>query len=221
MDATEPAPQSPYSVYRTSVWDLTLPQVPNLNIPPSPPGSPPPGIEKKFEHFLELKRRGVHFNAKLSKSSALKNPSLLQKLMASAGVDEHDQYHTTLSKNLWDPTAFSSWAFKEELAKSQQEVGKRKEEEKVRIQREAIDFVSVTSSLQSSSGGTPGTSGAVKGFRVSAAERVMAGLDREKTGSPQNPPMRDGSDRRGGRGEGSQQGMSSRSPKRRKRSRSR
>ena len=192
-----------------------------MSIPPSPPGSPPSGVEKRFEHFLELKRQGVHFNEKLSTSSALKNPSLLQKLMASAGVDERDQYNTTLSKNLWDPKSFPSWAFKEELAKSQQGLGKKKEEEKARMQRESIDFVSANNSLQSSRGGTPGTAGVVKGSRVSAAERVMAGLDREKTGLPQNPTVRNGSDHRGGRGEGSQQGLNIKSPKRRKLSRSR
>ena len=215
MNATGSAPQSPYSAYRTSVRDLTLPQVPNMDIPPSPPGSPPPGIEKKFERFLELKRQGVHFNERLSKSSALKNPSLLQKLMASAGVTEDYQYNTTFPKSLWDPTAFPPWAFKEELVKSQQKLNEKKEEEKARIFRESIDFISATNSLQSSRGGTPGSAVVIKGSRTSAAERIMAGLDREKTGSPQIQAVRNG------RVEVYQQGVSARSPKRRKRSASR
>ena len=190
-----------------------------MEIPPSPPGSPPASIEKKFEHFLELKRQGVHFNEKLSKSAALKNPSLLPKLMASAGLDGHAQYSTTLPGNIWDSTAFPDCAFKEGLTKSQQELSKRKEE-KARIQRESVDFVLATNSGQSSSGGAPKSAGA-KGFRNSAAERVMAGLDRERTGSPQTMSMRNGVDRRGGQNEDGQHGTSIRSPKRRKRSMSR
>ncbi|KAJ6155043.1 hypothetical protein N7470_005609 [Penicillium chermesinum] len=54
----------------------TQPQriVPNLDIPPSPPGSPDPAANAKFQHFLSLKHQGVHFNAKLATSSSLKNP---------------------------------------------------------------------------------------------------------------------------------------------------
>lgn len=178
-------------------------------------------MEKKFEHFLELKRQGVHFNEKLAKSSALKNPSLLQKLMASAGVDEHDQYSTTLPKDIWDPTGFSSWAYKEELAKSQQELTKRNEEDISRLQRESVDFVPATRTEPRNRGGTPGSAVVAKGFRGSAAERVMAGLDRESTMSPQVPSMRNSLDRRGGRSDGALQEMGVRSPKRRKRSRSR
>ena len=211
---------SPYTAHRNSIRDLTLPQIPDMNIPPSPPGSPPPGVEEKFEHFLGLKRQGVHFNEKLAKSSALKNPSLLRKLMASAGVDEHDQYNTTLSKAVWNPVGFPTWAFKEELAKNQQEMTEKKEEERSRLRRESIEFVTATNSGQSSRVGTPG-SAASKGLRGSAAERVMAGLDREKTKSPLVPVLRNDMDRRIGRNEGTQREMSARSPKRRKHSRSR
>ncbi len=217
----ESTPQSPYSVYQTSVRNLTLPPIPNMDIPSSPPGSPPPEMGKKFEHFLVLKRQGIHFNEKLSKSSALKNPSLLQKLMASAGVDEHDQYKTTLSKNAWNPTAFPSWAFEEELAKSQQELKKKKEEEKALKQRGSIEFVSANNSVGLTKCGSPGPAVMVKEPKGSMAERIMAGLDRERTGSPQNFTMRNGSDRRGGWNAGPQQGTGLRSPKRQKRSTSR
>jgi len=220
MNDIDSAPQSPYSAYSTSVRDLTLPQIPNMSIPPSPPGSPPPGMEKKFEHFLELKRQGVHFNEKLARSSALKNPGLFQKLTASAGVDEHDQYSTTLPREIWDPTGFPSWAYKEELAKSQQELTKKNEEDKSRLQRESVSFISATRTEPLSRSGTPGSVGVAKGFRGSAAERVMAGLDRESTRSPQVSNMRNSLDRRGGRTDGALQETSVRSPKR-KRSRSR
>lgn len=175
-------PQSPYTATRALIHDLTLPTSPNFDIPPSPPGSPPPGMDAKFNHFLLLKKQGVHFNEKLAHSSALKNPSLLQKLMDFAGVEEGDQYATTLPKNVWDPFVFPARAFKEELAKSQQEILKKREEAKARQQRESIEFVSPAASVKGV-GGSASESGS-KGFRVSAAERVMAGLDRDRTRSP-------------------------------------
>lgn len=222
---TPNAPQSPYSAKRALIRDMTLPPVPNLDIPSSPPGSPRPATDNKFAHFLELKKQGVHFNDKLARSSALKNPGLLQKLMGFAGLEEPDQYTSTLPREVWDPAGFPAWAYKEMLVKSQQEMHKKIEGEKARVQRDAIEFVSATSSAQSSRGGTPAAAGVNRGLRVSAAERVMAGLDREKTFSPQvsDGAAQRGVGRRSGRTENYQRDSRarSRSPGRRKRSRSR
>ncbi|KAL9061698.1 MAG: hypothetical protein Q9206_000377 [Seirophora lacunosa] len=118
-----------------------MPIMPNFDIPPSPPGSPIPGMEQKFEHFLQLKKQGIHFNEKLARSSALKNPALLQKLMASAGLEENDQYLVALPQTLLDPLGFPEWAYKENLAKSQQQFLNREERSKLRRQRESIEFV--------------------------------------------------------------------------------
>ena len=210
------APSSPYTSMRAAIRNLTLPTIPNLDIPPSPPGSPAPGADEKFAHFLELKKQGVHFNAKLASSSALKNPSLLPKLMDFAGLEEQHQCATTLPKDLWDPMDFPEWAYKERLAQSQQIVSKKREEEKTKVSRESIDFVSATTSDQSSRGGTPGIGPSTKVMRGSAAERVMAGLHREQKAAP---GLRSKMERRGGRTDSSRSGESSRSPKRRKRSR--
>jgi hypothetical protein len=176
-------PQSPYSANRALMRDLTLPTVPNYDIPPSPPGSPDARANTKFKHFLNLKQQGIHFNGKLAKSSALKNPSLMQKLMDFSGIDEEDQYATTLSKDLWDPNGFPEYAYKEELAKSQQEIRKKLEEKKTRGQRDAVEFVPATASGESSRSGTPGSSG--RTGPKSAAERVLSGLDRVRSSSPQ------------------------------------
>lgn len=213
------APSSPYFTQRAAIRDLTLPANPNLNIPPSPPGSPAPGTERKIVHFLELKKQGVHFNTKLASSSALKNPSLLPKLMQSAGVENEKQYSTTLPERVWDPVGLPRWAYKEELGVAQQETLKRKEEERANTQRESIDFVSANTSGPSSRGGTPevGSVG-TKGMRGSAAERVMAGLDREKKVSSH---VRSEPDGRGGRNESTLAEGRSKSHKRPKRSGSR
>lgn len=169
-------PQSERAIIR----ELTMPPIPNFDIPPSPPGSPDPVAEKKFKHFLDLKSQGVHFNEKLASSSSLKNPSLLTKLMEHAGIAPQDAYSTSLPTDVWDPLGLPSWAFKEELLKSSQEVAKREEERRGRGQRDAIDFVPGTASGDSSRGGTPGTGKS----RVSASERIIAGLSRESTKSP-------------------------------------
>lgn len=217
------APQSPYSANRAAIRNLTLPSMPNLDIPPSPPGSPPPGVDKKFEHFLELQTQGMHFNEKLAKSSALKNPSLLQKLVAAAGLEEEDQYNTTLPDDIWNPKGFPPWAYKEELAKSQQEVTKKREEERSRMQRESMNFVSATISGDSTKTGTPTATMVTQSSKASAAERVMAGLDRERTKQLRHGcgGIRREVDRRGSKLDNDRSATGSRSPKRRKRSRSR
>src|SRR5690606_6738841 len=56
-------PGSPYTSHRSLLRTLTLPTHPNLDLPPSPPGSPPPELTSKVTSFLALKDRGVHFNA--------------------------------------------------------------------------------------------------------------------------------------------------------------
>ncbi|KAI1857840.1 uncharacterized protein JN550_012980 [Neoarthrinium moseri] len=128
MEDEAPAlpPGSPYSANRALLRNLTLPSVPNMDIPPSPPGSPPPGTNKKFEQFLELKKKGVHFNSKIAQSSALKNPGLMDKLLNFAEVDQKGQYSTTLAPDLWEPNVFPKAAYKEQLRQSQTEVGKAK-----------------------------------------------------------------------------------------------
>ena len=166
------APSSPYMSHRAAIRSLTLPTKPNLDIPQSPLGSPTLGADQKFSHFLNLKNQGIHFNTKLGCSSALKNPSLLPKLMDFAGVGSEWQYTTTLSTELWNPAGLPTWGYKEELAEAQYRFSKRKEEEGV---RESIAFVAAGTPRQLS-GLTVG-----KATKASAAERIMAGLDKDKT----------------------------------------
>ncbi|KAK3311110.1 uncharacterized protein B0T15DRAFT_571544 [Chaetomium strumarium] len=87
--APEP-PRSPYTATRTLLRDLTLPSVPNMDIPPSPPGTPPPALEAltaKFDTFLRLKRtKGVHFNERLAASAGMRNPALMDKLLGFVGI---------------------------------------------------------------------------------------------------------------------------------------
>ncbi|KAF4335737.1 hypothetical protein FBEOM_10432 [Fusarium beomiforme] len=149
MDDQDPVsrPASPYSRNRALLRDLTLPLAPNLDIPPSPPGSPPAGANKKFKSFLELKKKGTHFNYKLEQSSALKNPSLMDKLMTFVEVDERNQYSTTLATDLWNPAAFPDWAFRDKLRKSHDKLMKDKEAEKTTETRMTVEFVPSSTSV--------------------------------------------------------------------------
>ena len=165
---------SAHAERRATIRNLTLPTIFDLEIPPSPPGSPPPEISQKFEHFMQLKKLGLHFNQKLAGSSALKNPMLLHKLMSSAGLREPDQYATTLPKCLWNPTAFPAWAYDEALIKSQQDLISRKEGEDTRKERDRVDFIPAINQDRSSlKGNATMTLGSIA--RASnAAERVRA-----------------------------------------------
>lgn len=209
------APSSPYTNDRATIRSLTLPIKPNLDIPQSPLGSQTAGADQKFSGFLEIKKQGIHFNTKLASSSALKNPSLLPKLMDSAAVSSERQYATTLPTELWDPVGFPSWSYKEELAEAQHRLSKEKEEERVRSQRESISFVAA-------SPGQPSGSVLPKGTKASAAERVMAGLDKNRKPSPQldNAGVRIGVEKRKQTSDGVQAGRA-KSSTRRKHSHSR
>ncbi|PQE25243.1 20s proteasome subunit beta 7 protein [Rutstroemia sp. NJR-2017a WRK4] len=182
-EAENRVPLSPYSANRALLRDLTLPTIPNYDIPPSPPGSPVESTNAKFKHFLELKKQGIHFNEKLAKSAAMKNPSVMEKLMDFADINEQEQYSTTLPEDLWNPAGFPEYAYKGELAKSQQRILKKREEEKSRGQRETLDFVPATTPDETSRSGTPSAGHGGRG-QQSAAERIMAGLDRGKSHSP-------------------------------------
>jgi hypothetical protein len=119
-------PGSPYSAHRAMLRNLTLPVVPDLDIPPSPPGSPSAATNKKFENFLELKKKGVHFNSRLADTPAMRNPALVDKLLGFAELDHRDQYRTTLPTDLWDPDAFPRHAYKEQLRQSQSDIAQAK-----------------------------------------------------------------------------------------------
>ncbi|KAL7789423.1 HCNGP-like domain-containing protein [Trichoderma ceciliae] len=149
-DGSQESPSSPYSSNRALIHDLTLPSVPNLDIPPSPPGSPRPEANEKVAQFLQLKTKGIHFNSKLEQSTALRNPSLMDKLLDFVGIDEVGQYETTLPKELWDPRGFPEWAFRDKLSKSREKIAKEKEADRTAGGRTAVAFVP---SISSSSGG--------------------------------------------------------------------
>ncbi|EGX91756.1 HCNGP-like protein [Cordyceps militaris CM01] len=152
------SPSSPYTTSRSLIHDLTLPSVPCLSIPSSPPPPATPlasclATSQKFAHFLSLKRQGTHFNAKLSQSSALRNPALTDKLLqyvdmpppgAGGGGGGRLQYQTTLSAAVWDPAAFPASAFREALRKGRDSVARDKEAQRTAWGRTSVEFVPAT-----------------------------------------------------------------------------
>ncbi|CAK7229882.1 hypothetical protein SBRCBS47491_007399 [Sporothrix bragantina] len=198
-DAPLSPPLSPYSGERAAVRQLTMPRVPDFDIP----GSPPPGesatsrealagLNKKFATFLELKqKKDTHFHARLAQSEAMKNPALMDKLMAFVGLppsgtwdDTEDeggsslkgkraatksvdtavvsaQYATTLPLDLWDPAAFPPEAYRRSLRRLQEEAAKQR----ARVPGERVDFVSAAAGTSAS---TPG----------------VVGQDRSRSGTP-------------------------------------
>lgn len=147
-------PSSPYSANRALLHQLTLPTVPDLDIPPSPPpGSPSSDARRatltaKFDKFLELKRtKGVHFNARIAESHAFRNPEQTDKLLSFVGIDTKfdrdsgaagaSQYSTTLSADLWDAAGFPAWACRGRLRLASEKLSK----ERTRAQGEAVQFV--------------------------------------------------------------------------------
>lgn len=151
VPSNDAAPGSPYTTTRALIQNLTLPTVPNFDIPPSPPGSPPQRATKKFAQFLELKKKGQHFNQRLEGSSVLRDPGHTRKLMDFAGISEEDSYASALPEDVAIPVIYPEWAYVEELRASQKRIAKTKEQERSKAPREALEFVSASKTVASSS----------------------------------------------------------------------
>ena len=174
-DDDDDAPlRSPYSASAALRRELTMPSVPNFEIPPSPEASAPEATEKKFAHFLKLKTQGVHFHDRLLSSSAFHNPSLMEELMEFAGISETDQYATTLPKFAADPTGYPKWAYKDELAKAQEKERKRREQDALGKPRE---FVAAVAQGEVSSAGTTPSLGAKPNGEIRPVQ--VAGVKRK------------------------------------------
>ncbi|KAJ4380140.1 hypothetical protein N0V86_004449 [Didymella sp. IMI 355093] len=166
--AAELPPGSPYTSDRAIIQNLTLPTVPNFDIPPSPPGSPPQRATKKFSQFLELKKKGQHFNQRLESSTVLRDPGHSQKLLDFAGISDKEQYASALSEHLAVPAVFPPWAYAEELRASQKRILKTKEQKQHGAPRE---FVSAANSGAASRTNTPsGSTGKRKGLEHRSRE---------------------------------------------------
>jgi len=133
-------PSSPHTSTRLQVRNLTMPPVPNFDIPASPPGSPPAGSTKKFTQFLTLKKQGIHFNERLLGSSALRNPELVSKLMGFAGISQEEQYISSLPEELAVRTQFPPAASVDQLIKAHRNIAAKRESDQ-KGKRDRLEFV--------------------------------------------------------------------------------
>ena len=187
MDPNEREPATTQQLLHS----LTLPPIPNVSIPLSPPGSPLPSATAKVNRFLELKSKGVHFNEKLSSSTKMRNPNLLLSLMEFAGIDQnHDQYASTLLEDVAaiPKYGFPRDAYVEELGKTQQELATKRAED--RKKSGSLAFVS-SGSVQGDQVPDPASgiasSRKTLSGRGSAAQRVVAGPNTSNAASPGVP----------------------------------
>ena len=161
LDQEDSLDESPRQMSeRETIHYLTQTTHPMTSIPPSPPGSPDPALNAKFKRFLELKTKGVHFNMDLANKSAFRNPGLLATMMMRAGLEEEDQYRTSLPLETFDPTGFPTSAYKEELLRSQQSLKEQDLAAKKSLSaagKRTIEFTSGGASGASSRESTPGT----------------------------------------------------------------
>ena len=148
-DRPDDPPLSPYAEERQHIRELTMPIIPDFSIPPSPPLPPADSEEaeklaattKKFDRFLELKKQGVHFNDRLKSSAALRNPSLLPKLLEFAGISEEEACASPLPEDAGGvPLKWHEAWYAENLMKACE-----KSEKKKRAERDGIDFVPAAS----------------------------------------------------------------------------
>ena len=144
---------------RDIIHHLTAAPHPMTSLPPSPPGSPNAALETKFKQFLELKAKGVHFNQDLARKATFRNPSLLPTLMVRIGLEEDEQYRTSLSQEVWDPSAFPPSVYKEGLLRSQQTLREQEAANKKGLSasgKRTIEFMSGGTSGNTSRDSTPG-----------------------------------------------------------------
>ena len=129
-------------------------------IPPSPPGSPNPATDARLKRFLDLKATGLHFNEDLAKKNSFRNPALFSNLADRVGLGEHEQYATSISPSLYGLAELPPYAYKEELARSQQSMRDQQAARKKQAAtagRRTIDFAAAGASGTSSQTSTPGS----------------------------------------------------------------
>ncbi|TPX37503.1 hypothetical protein SmJEL517_g00724 [Synchytrium microbalum] len=88
----------------------------SYGIPPEPDAECDPDLEAKFENWMNLKLNGMHFNTRLTKTHAFRNPSIMSKMIEFQGLDE---YGSNFPKDMFDPHGFPPEAFVDELEKAQ------------------------------------------------------------------------------------------------------
>ncbi|CAD7971750.1 unnamed protein product [Amoebophrya sp. A25] len=75
----------------------------HVELPPTPPGSPDPGLTARMERFMDLKARGKHLNDAIEASVDYQNPYILEKVIKLFDIDE---YCTNFPPEQFDPSLY-------------------------------------------------------------------------------------------------------------------
>jgi len=82
-------------------YATTLP----TELPPSPVGECDIELERKFEHYFEMKSKGTNFNENIKRRRDYKNPAIYEYLVQTYGIDEKG---SNLDRTIYDPHEFNA-----------------------------------------------------------------------------------------------------------------
>ncbi|KAI9017810.1 HCNGP-like protein-domain-containing protein [Gaertneriomyces semiglobifer] len=115
----EPVPEDEDGIAQRWTRLLRPPDLPGLRnwgIPDEAVGECDPAIEQKVARFLSLKAQGMHFNDRLMRTHAFRNPSIMSKMIEFLGLDETGSNYV---KDVFDPKRWPKEAFYDEMLKTQ------------------------------------------------------------------------------------------------------
>lgn len=141
---------------------LTQPSHPISSLPPEPDLQADPAVTAKFKRFLELKKKGIHFNEDLANKSSFKNPSLFASLLERTGLPPEAQYASSLPSDVFSLDLFPPWAHKDALLKSQQAIDAQDQTTKKAQSaagKRTVQFTSARQVTAESRESTPGVQG--------------------------------------------------------------
>ncbi|EPX72600.1 transcriptional regulator [Schizosaccharomyces octosporus yFS286] len=98
----------------------------NWRFPSSPKGDSDSFLEKKIKQFLELKRKNVHFHARLVENENFLNPQLLDTLQEYAGIS--NPMASMMPSATWIPQCLPNSAYAKSLREAQEDLIRKREE---------------------------------------------------------------------------------------------
>ncbi|XXG67477.1 hypothetical protein AAC387_Pa06g0818 [Persea americana] len=104
---------------------------------PTPPKTKcPEELQKKINKFLELKKKGISFNADLRNRKDYRNPDFL---LHAVSYQDIDQIGTCFSKDVFDPHGYDKSDYYDEIEADMKREMERKEQERKKSPK--VDFV--------------------------------------------------------------------------------
>ena len=124
---------------RDSILPPLIPELPDWNIPPSPPipdNAEQLPITATVDRFLALKAQGKHFNQTLADNPTFRNPSMINRLRDFVGIE--DEYGSNVPRDVWSHLDLPQFAYADKIAQQQRETESADAERQAG--RKAVDF---------------------------------------------------------------------------------